>query len=239
MSIPLSKPPRRHPRATFTVHIFSIETIPPRLPTEEWRQMCLDVIESVCNEKALRDDEFKDYHIPRCVELGHFLKYAQGVGTPYLTGYGICPFEPVGYVEVQSYAFPDHPNVLRQPPADISTSREEYTAYLQQEILSEVFISGTVDEDLEVLVGALLYCRSDDESENTLQDWAWRVVVFHADGDNPTPLYGRKPRFNSIPEFLDWYSTWLDYVDMDEVQDILWNPSGGHDYPLSDDECGS
>lgn len=38
----------------------------------------------------------------------------------------------------------------------------------------------------------------------------------HACGGNPTELYGRKPRFDSIPEFLDWYSSWLDHYDIEE-----------------------
>ncbi|CAG8206582.1 unnamed protein product [Penicillium salamii] len=222
------------------------------LITEEWREMCLDVVETVCNEAAIRDDEFTDFHIPRCVELGYFLKYAQAVELPNFCGYGICPFEPVGYTGVATYAFPNHPTVLAIPEPDISTSREYLKERMQASIINEDLIIGTVDEDLEVLVGfdtgigyrqehqewcsSYLYCRSDDESEADFQDWAWRIVVFHADGENPTPLYGRKPRFTYIPEFLDWYSTWLDYVDMDEVRDILWNPGGGHDYPLPSDE---
>ncbi|KAJ5848367.1 hypothetical protein N7455_012324 [Penicillium solitum] len=64
----------------------------------------------------------------------------------------------------------------------------------------------------------------DDEDENkhkdediqdaaNIREWRWRVVFFKAEADNPTPLYCRKTRFDSIPEFLDWYASWLDHLD--------------------------
>ncbi|KAE8315355.1 hypothetical protein BDV41DRAFT_196703 [Aspergillus transmontanensis] len=77
---------------------------------------------------------------------------------------------------------------------------------------------------------AYLYCRQrpdDDEDEETqdedddapdarnIQDWGWRVVFMEFEGDSyeGQVLYGRKPRFDSIPEFLDWYSSWPDHLD--------------------------
>ncbi|KAB8275850.1 hypothetical protein BDV30DRAFT_236103 [Aspergillus minisclerotigenes] len=76
---------------------------------------------------------------------------------------------------------------------------------------------------------AYLYCRrcvddEDDDEEDkgltdktehalNLEDWAWRVVFFEASIENPRVLYGLKARFDSIPEFLDWYSSWLDHLD--------------------------
>ncbi|KAJ5700459.1 hypothetical protein N7536_003472 [Penicillium majusculum] len=74
---------------------------------------------------------------------------------------------------------------------------------------------------------AYVYCQlmmDDDEDENkhkdediqdaaNIKEWWWRVVFFKAEADNPTPLYGRKARFDSIPEFLDWYASWLDHLD--------------------------
>ncbi|KAE8360785.1 hypothetical protein BDV27DRAFT_161350 [Aspergillus caelatus] len=70
-----------------------------------------------------------------------------------------------------------------------------------------------------------LYCRRrvdvDENKVNTpnapnIQNWGWRVVFVEAEPASPlTPLvlYGRKPRFDSIPEFLDWYWTWPDHLD--------------------------
>lgn len=46
------------------------------------------------------------------------------------------------------------------------------------------------------------------KTDHSHKDWAWRVVVSDAEGvDNPMTVYGQKPRFDSIVEFLDWYSS--------------------------------
>lgn len=74
---------------------------------------------------------------------------------------------------------------------------------------------------------AYVYCRlgaEDDEDDGkykdediqdaaNIRDWGWRVVVFNAEVVNPSVLYGRLARFDSIPEFLDWYASWLDHLD--------------------------
>jgi hypothetical protein len=42
--------------------------IPPTLVTVEWREMFLDIVESVCNEASEQDedeDEDENFHIPR------------------------------------------------------------------------------------------------------------------------------------------------------------------------------
>ncbi|CAI7659604.1 unnamed protein product [Penicillium palitans] len=79
---------------------------------------------------------------------------------------------------------------------------------------------------------AYVYCRlemEDDEEDGkhkgediqdaaNIRDWGWRVVLFQAEVINPSVLYGRKARFDSIPEFLDWYASWLDHLD---VQGLL------------------
>ncbi|KAJ5160515.1 uncharacterized protein N7482_007519 [Penicillium canariense] len=57
------------------------------------------------------------------------------------------------------------------------------------------------------------YKDEDIQDATNIRDWGWRVVVFHAEIVNPSVLYGRKARFNSIPEFLDWYASWLDHLD--------------------------
>lgn len=238
-----------------TYHQYMDGISPPTLVTDEWRQMFLEVVESVCNEAAAQDEEVKKFHIPMCHELGRFLKHADGVCDPDFRNSGICPFHPVFVSGVQEYAFPDHPAVLALPPPDIAKSREWLQETLPQYILDRNFIKGFVDQDLEVKVGfetglgghgecdawysAYLYCRrsddeSDDESHNeTLKDWAWRIVVFHADFENPRSLYGRYPRFDSIPDFLDWYSSWLDYVDMDVVRKDVKAING--DWPMDSD----
>ncbi|OJJ69782.1 hypothetical protein ASPBRDRAFT_45062 [Aspergillus brasiliensis CBS 101740] len=77
---------------------------------------------------------------------------------------------------------------------------------------------------------AYLYCRKCPEEDMegidfqdegipdapNIREWGWRVVFME---DEVTPvfephvLYGRKPRFDSIPEFLDWYASWSDNLD--------------------------
>ncbi|PTU24921.1 hypothetical protein P175DRAFT_0427512, partial [Aspergillus ochraceoroseus IBT 24754] len=69
-----------------------------------------------------------------------------------------------------------------------------------------------------------LYCQQRGDAKlNTeqipdaprIQDWAWRVVFLDPEPNTwgPRVLYGRRLRFDSIPEFLDWYSSWLDHLD--------------------------
>ncbi|CRL24755.1 unnamed protein product [Penicillium camemberti] len=217
-----------------TFHQYMDGIIPSTLVTDEWREMFLETVESVCNEAAEQDEDDEDFHIPRCDELGHFIKYANGVKDPDFRHSGICQWEPVsGLIGIRDFAFPDHPSVQALPPPDIAESRERLKGYLQDNILGEAFIYGTVDKDLEVKVGfqtglgsrrehdewysAYIYCRRcEDDSDPSHEDWAWQVVIMHACGGNPTLLYGRKPRFDSIPEFLDWYSSWLDHYDIEE-----------------------
>lgn len=110
-----------------------------------------------------------------CHELGHFIKYANGVQDADFRCSGICPFEPVPPVGRKEYAFPERAAVRRLPTPEVSTSREMLKEYLQERMLDETFIQGTVDEDLEVKIGfqtglgsraghdewysAYLYCR--------------------------------------------------------------------------------
>jgi hypothetical protein len=54
-------------------------------------------------------------------------------------------------------------------------------------------------------------------------------------GENPTELYGRIPRFDSIPEFLEWYS-WFDYLDMDKVRHNVSGFGGEKDVCLASDD---
>ena len=227
--------------------------IPSTLVTDEWRQMFLDIVESVCNEAAEQDDEDENFLIPRCDELGHFIKYANGVQDPDLRRSGICPFDPVPYFGIGDLTSPDGSTVQPQPPT--AEFRERIKEQLKDDILGDSFISGAVDEDLEVKVGfqtglgchreydtwysAYLYCRrdiDDDDSDRSHKDWAWRVVVFHADAVEPTPLYGRKPIFDSIPEFLVWYSSWLNHLDLDQVRKDVRCLYGDDDHDSGDDD---
>ncbi|KAJ5210045.1 hypothetical protein N7491_009857 [Penicillium cf. griseofulvum] len=126
--------------------------IPSTLVTDEWRQIFLDTVESVCNEASEQyEDEDENFHIPRCDELGHFIEYANGVQDPDFRRSGICPFEPVPYFGIDDLTSPDGSTVQAQPPT--AEFRELIKKRLKDDILSDDFMSGTVDEDLEVKVG--------------------------------------------------------------------------------------
>ncbi|GKZ36201.1 hypothetical protein AbraIFM66950_007197 [Aspergillus brasiliensis] len=77
---------------------------------------------------------------------------------------------------------------------------------------------------------AYLYCRRypDEDMEGfgfqdegipdapNIREWGWRVVFMEHEATHvfePHVLNGRKPRFDSIPEFLDWYASWPDTLD--------------------------
>ncbi|KAJ5193289.1 hypothetical protein N7449_009431 [Penicillium cf. viridicatum] len=113
------------------------DDISSTLVTDEWREMFLDTVESVCNEAA------------ECDELGHFLN------TPMVPKI----LTSVTWASARSrlchldFEFPDRPSVQARPPPDIAKSRDELRDHLQDNILGEAFIYGTVDEDLEVKVG--------------------------------------------------------------------------------------
>ncbi|PYH50077.1 uncharacterized protein BP01DRAFT_412885 [Aspergillus saccharolyticus JOP 1030-1] len=77
---------------------------------------------------------------------------------------------------------------------------------------------------------AYLYCRKGSEEDMEgielpdegisdapqIREWVWRVVFMEHEAttfEPPQVLYGRRPRFDSIPEFLDWYTSWPDSLD--------------------------
>ncbi|KAJ5672325.1 hypothetical protein N7507_001452 [Penicillium longicatenatum] len=91
------------------------------------------------------------------------------------------------------------------------------------------FLTGTGYNQLsecESWRSAYVYCRlwtndkddgkhkdGDVQDAANIRDWGWRVVVFQDEAFDSSVLYGRKARFDSIPEFLDWYASWLDQLD--------------------------
>ncbi|KAJ5971311.1 uncharacterized protein N7479_001229 [Penicillium vulpinum] len=187
-------------KTTFHEHMDGVN--PTTLVTDEWRQMFLETLESVCNKAAEKYGDH-NFHIPICDDLGHFIKYANGVQDPDFRHSGICPWKPVPYIGIRHYAFPDRPSIRALPLPDIAKSRDQLKRYLEYSLLGEDFIYSTFDKDLEVKVGlhtgcglrrgydewysAYVYCRRyEDDPDPSHKDWAWRVVIFHAGGANPT-----------------------------------------------------
>ncbi|PYH42960.1 uncharacterized protein BP01DRAFT_358955 [Aspergillus saccharolyticus JOP 1030-1] len=219
-------------------HQYMDGVCPPRLRTEEWRRMYLAVVAEVCAEVVAEDGQDGEDGIPPCEELGLFLKYANGVQDPDFRRSGIAPFLPGFFVGVAEYAFPDEAaGQGGSARMEIEGQRGLLKGYLEESLLGRVGLHGMIDEDLEVKVGfltgtggwghedrwysAYTYCRrrEDDAADTHQTDFAWRVLFFEAsDDDTPATLNGRRPLFDSIPEFLDWYGSWFDYIDMDEVR---------------------
>ncbi|KGO43295.1 hypothetical protein PEX1_088660 [Penicillium expansum] len=200
--------------------------IPPKLWTDEWRQVYLDTIQTVCNEVAFRIDDDTEFEVPPCHDLALFLKYASGIVDADFRYDGMAPFEP--------------PGIYMASISDISKAREDLVEGLHHYyICDEDFVDAYTHDDLEVRVGfqtgtgvrykmgghstwysMYLYCRRwVEDSDPSHKDWAWRVVISPAEVfENSTIVYGQRTRFDSIVDFLDWYSSWLEYVDMDEVR---------------------
>ncbi|GFG25498.1 hypothetical protein IFM61606_05442 [Aspergillus udagawae] len=192
--------------------------------------------------------ELEPVTIPRCDELALFLKYAQGVVDVDFRHSGIAPFTPAwstGVKDEELEGLDD--GQTHEKLADLELLKREQEG-LQQELedeLSNKLLEAYIDEDLVARAGfitgvgynqlyecpawysAYVYCRlgTDDKDDvaadaANIRDWGWRVVIFKAEMVNPSVLYGRKARFDSIPEFLDWYASWLDHLDAQGLRSL-------------------
>ncbi|PWY95906.1 hypothetical protein BO94DRAFT_530646 [Aspergillus sclerotioniger CBS 115572] len=222
---------------------------PPRLRTEKAREIILDTLQQVFQRQAEKwaAEQGKDTPglIPRCDELGMFLKYAHAVEDPDFRLSSIPPFEAGLWVMGADEA----ELVETQPERYYERVRAECERVRENledddgigDLINKSMVAPRIEgSDLEVKAGvitgtgyideyphwfsAYLYCRQRvdaDEGNDTIsdapniQDWAWRVVVVDSEPDilNPTVMYGRRPQFDSIPEFLDWYCSWPDHLD--------------------------
>ncbi|KAJ5660159.1 hypothetical protein N7507_006610 [Penicillium longicatenatum] len=181
--------------------------LPPLLHTEQWRQMYLETVQRLCQRQA---DEI-------VAEDGEEL---DGVVDADLRLSDIAPRDKLA-----------DPDLLKREQERLQRELEDES--------TNGFLEPYIDDDLEVRAGfitgvgysrlyacpswysAYVYCRllTDNDKDEDIQDtanireWGWRVVVFQAENINPSVLYGRKARFDSIPGFLDWYASWLDHLD--------------------------
>ncbi|KAJ5817181.1 hypothetical protein N7447_009414 [Penicillium robsamsonii] len=190
--------------------------IPSTLVTDEWCQMFLITVESLSKMRMRMR-----ISILRFDELRHFVKYANSFQDLDFRRSWICPFNPVFHIGFCDFTFPDHPTIQALPPPNIAECREELND-LEVKVGFEICLGS--HREYSTWYSAYLYCRRfRNDSDPSLKDWAWRVVIFHAEGDSPTLFYGRNPRFDSIPEFPDCYSSWLDHLDLDQVRDdVMW-----------------
>lgn len=180
--------------------------------------------------------------IPQCEELAMFLKYAQGVVDADLRLSDIAPFTPafsIGVKNEELDGLDEEQKRDKLTDSDLLMCEQERLQWELEDESTNGFLEPYIDDDLEVRAGfitgvgysrlyacpswysAYVYCRLrvDNDKDEDIQDaanireWGWRVVVFQAENINPSVLYGRKARFDSIPEFLDWYASWLDHLD--------------------------
>jgi hypothetical protein len=118
--------------------------------------MYLEPLQSVFNEAAEQyedDDDDENIPIPRCEELGHFIKYANGVEDPDFRRSGIPAWEPVPQIGIRAFAFPDRLTIQPLLSPALAASRERLKEYLRADLLDDRFIRGVVDSDLEMKVG--------------------------------------------------------------------------------------
>ncbi|RAK80846.1 uncharacterized protein BO72DRAFT_370279 [Aspergillus fijiensis CBS 313.89] len=241
---------------------------PTRLRTETARQIYLDMLQGVfqrqAEARAAKEGSEHPGVIPRCEELGRFLRYAHEVRDPDFRHSGVAEFEAGLYIRFEDEELEGtgegredrYHECVRTKCEHLRQSLEQLTSY-QSSLFGRATIVADVDCDLEVKAGVLtgqegyqgqwpqwysayLYCRKypdDDEEEGeervgddeqkkmrwnddvpdspNIGEWGWRIVfmeVNYCDPWEPQQLYGRRPRFDSIPEFLDWYSSWPDHL---------------------------
>ncbi|PYH78655.1 hypothetical protein BO82DRAFT_247549, partial [Aspergillus uvarum CBS 121591] len=241
---------------------------PTQLRTETARQIYLDMLQGVFQRQAeARAATEGGEHpgvIPRCEELGRFLRHAHEVRDPDLRQSGVAGFAAGLYIHFEDEELEGigeeredrYHECVRTKCEDLRESLEQPNDY-GSSLFGRATIVADVDDDLEVKAGVLvgqegyrgqwpewysayLYCRKylddDDDEEGTgknqeentkpkwngdvpdslnIHEWGWRIVfmeVDYCDPWEPQTLYGRRPRFDSIPEFLDWYSSWPDHL---------------------------
>ncbi|PYI00313.1 hypothetical protein BO78DRAFT_402147 [Aspergillus sclerotiicarbonarius CBS 121057] len=204
--------------------------------TEARQKLYLETVQQVCQaaaeEFAARypDDDEPVGVIPPCDELACFLRHVNSVRDMDMRISGMAPFHPVLHLGGRREDDEDDDG------DDLGVLGEKPRKALEEVQFTKIMTFGSVGHDIEVKVGfitgegcdmdgytewfsAYLYCRrwvEDDDPRH--RDWAWRIFFFDDGIENPRTLYGHYPRFDSISEFLDWYSSWPDYLDMDRLR---------------------
>ncbi|KAJ5888107.1 hypothetical protein N7495_008148 [Penicillium taxi] len=190
--------------------------IPPTL-SEQRRQLFIETLHIFCNKPQAQ--------IPVCGELGLFLKYANGIQYPDFSCSRMPSFNPEGYLTLAEI-----------PDLDVITAQDLIRDSFQEAfwVQDDRFIdTGDMDTKLGFVWGTscqntygqyaqyyltYLYCRYDDGSDK-YKDWAWRIVM--VDGEDHhgfEPVFGQRPIFNSIPEFLDWYCSWFEHTSQKQLE---------------------
>ncbi|KAF4220876.1 hypothetical protein CNMCM6457_002162 [Aspergillus fumigatiaffinis] len=172
-------------------------------------------------EEEEEEDELEPVTIPRCDEPALFLKYAQGVVDVDFRHSGIAPFTPAwstGVKDEELEGLDDDQRREKLADPELLTREQEGLQRELEDELSNKLLEAYIDGDLDVRAGfrhpqSRMLAASAATSVHTHYTMMGtriagytqrRVVVFQAEVVNPSVLYGRKARFDSIPEFLDW-----------------------------------
>ncbi|RAL10411.1 uncharacterized protein BO97DRAFT_406906 [Aspergillus homomorphus CBS 101889] len=217
---------------------------------EQFLDMLQQVFQQQAEEWAAERGRETPGLLPRCDELNVFLKYAYAVEDPDFRLSAIPPFEPgltLLSVEQAELAETQPEQYREQVREECAQVREFLESDGTGDLINKAIVGPWVEaDDLEVKAGVItgtgyigeyphwystyLYCRQREDAVRdyaipdapNIRNWAWRVVVLDDKGDflAPSVIYGRKPRFDSIPEFLDWYCSWPDYLDARRIRSL-------------------
>lgn len=212
--------------------------VAPTLKTEELRDVFLDELERMVNENAGFGNSRR---ITFPEEVKSFLKMANGVRDMDVRDDGICEwdlardncsegrevqhlrkdvngsFEMVDTKMRQTQWFKiEHELLVKTgfqtggPTIQAGGGDYWYSYYL--------FCRRYTEEEVQENV----YREEKEESYEKTDGWAWRIV-FDSTSDKMTSPDVALLAFDTIPEFLDWYSTWesrLDELDLERVQAV-------------------
>jgi hypothetical protein len=163
-------------------------------------------------------------------ELKSFLKIVNAVQDVDVRDEGICGFDLVhgitsGTEGTDAVSFWDNARGTLEGSVVDAEIREEQMVRIEDYLLVKTGIQ--TGGPTEPIYGGYnwfsyyLFCRSLSEDEDQQGDnednkeesyeacdgWAWRIV-FESTSDSFANLDSDLPVFDTIPEFLDWYSTW-------------------------------
>jgi len=187
----------------------------PSLVSQEARDVFLDELSKLLNEKVGFGDERR---ITFPEELRSFLKLADGVEDVDLRDEGICGWHIPGYFNSECIDMSTLRRRVRTSFEDLIVDdgmREEQIFFIEEHLLVKTdFTTGgpsVPDNGGNYWYSYYLFCRrrtgdkgdEDEESYESQDGWAWRIVFDALEEEEPYI-------FDSIPEFLEWYSSWAE-----------------------------
>ncbi|EPS29656.1 hypothetical protein PDE_04606 [Penicillium oxalicum 114-2] len=212
---------------------------------------CTELALFLTHARGVVDNDYRFSYIPHFIPGDWYVRVSDGSQDPdeearclrdnleeYLKEQYLC--HPVKH-DVEAFQY--LANVLAPDDLEIRAGFATGVSY-RAEAGHEMWCSGYV------------YCRKDvnylphPEEDQSIPDaaniteWGWRVIIYSADlmlANPPAPaapvINGRKARWDSIPEFLDWYASWQD--DLDERKVRTFRRFNEDHHIDCDSNCGS